>query len=39
MNGREVLRNILDRRDRRLFVVVGPCSIHDPSPASTMRAA
>ncbi|EXI89537.1 MAG: Phospho-2-dehydro-3-deoxyheptonate aldolase, Tyr-sensitive [Candidatus Accumulibacter regalis] len=30
MNGREVLRNILDRRDRRLFVVVGPCSIHDP---------
>ncbi|MEF8731927.1 MAG: 3-deoxy-7-phosphoheptulonate synthase [Candidatus Accumulibacter meliphilus] len=30
MNGREVLRNILDRRDRRLFVVLGPCSIHDP---------
>jgi 3-deoxy-7-phosphoheptulonate synthase len=30
MNGREVLRNILDRSDRRLFVVVGPCSIHDP---------
>ncbi|EXI81423.1 MAG: Phospho-2-dehydro-3-deoxyheptonate aldolase, Tyr-sensitive [Candidatus Accumulibacter appositus] len=30
MNGREVLRNILDRNDRRLFVVVGPCSIHDP---------
>ncbi len=27
---REVLRNILDRRDHRLFVVVGPCSIHDP---------
>jgi 3-deoxy-7-phosphoheptulonate synthase len=25
-----VLRNILDRRDHRLFVVVGPCSIHDP---------
>ncbi len=33
MNGREVLRNILDRRDRRLFVVVGPCSIHDPVAA------
>ncbi|MFZ2855361.1 MAG: 3-deoxy-7-phosphoheptulonate synthase [Rhodocyclaceae bacterium] len=28
--GREVLRNILDRKDHRLFVVVGPCSIHDP---------
>ena len=30
MRDREVLRNILDRRDHRLFVVVGPCSIHDP---------
>jgi 3-deoxy-7-phosphoheptulonate synthase len=30
MRGREVLRHILDRRDPRLFVVVGPCSIHDP---------
>ncbi len=29
-DGREVLRNILDRKDHRLFVVVGPCSIHDP---------
>ena len=28
--GREDLRNILDRKDGRLFVVVGPCSIHDP---------
>lgn len=28
--GRDVLRNILDRKDHRLFVVVGPCSIHDP---------
>ena len=28
--GREVLRNILERKDHRLFVVVGPCSIHDP---------
>jgi len=27
---RDALRAILDRRDRRLFVVVGPCSIHDP---------
>ena len=30
MQGREALRNILERRDHRLFVVVGPCSIHDP---------
>lgn len=28
--GREILRNILERKDHRLFVVVGPCSIHDP---------
>ena len=27
---RQALRDILDRRDHRLFVVVGPCSIHDP---------
>ncbi len=26
---REIVRAILDRRDPRLFVVVGPCSIHD----------
>ena len=30
MQGREILRNILDRKDHRLFIVVGPCSIHDP---------
>ena len=30
MQGREALRKILDRKDKRLFVVVGPCSIHDP---------
>ena len=30
MQGREALRNILERKDQRLFVVVGPCSIHDP---------
>ncbi|NMG46393.1 3-deoxy-7-phosphoheptulonate synthase [Aromatoleum toluvorans] len=28
--GRRALNNILDRKDSRLFVVVGPCSIHDP---------
>ncbi len=30
MQGRLSLRNIIDRKDKRLFVVVGPCSIHDP---------
>ncbi len=27
--GREAVRRILDREDHRLFVVIGPCSIHD----------
>ena len=30
---REIVRAILERRDRRLFVVVGPCSIHDVAAA------
>ncbi|WP_207162077.1 3-deoxy-7-phosphoheptulonate synthase [Thiocapsa imhoffii] len=30
LTGRATLQAILDRRDPRLFVVVGPCSIHDP---------
>ena len=29
-HGRRALQRILDRDDNRLFVVVGPCSIHDP---------
>ncbi|MDR1996512.1 3-deoxy-7-phosphoheptulonate synthase [Azonexus sp.] len=28
--GRELLCNILNRKDHRMFIVVGPCSIHDP---------
>ena len=28
--GRRTLERILDRQDGRIFVVVGPCSIHDP---------
>ena len=28
--GREAVRGILERSDPRLFVVVGPCSMHDP---------
>ena len=27
--GREAVRRILDHEDHRLFVVIGPCSIHD----------
>ncbi|MFW1677845.1 3-deoxy-7-phosphoheptulonate synthase [Pontibacter sp. JAM-7] len=33
MNGRDVVRDILDRKDPRLLVVVGPCSIHDTEAA------
>jgi 3-deoxy-7-phosphoheptulonate synthase len=33
MQGRQVIKDILDRKDKRLFVVVGPCSIHDPEAA------
>jgi len=29
-SSRDTLRAILERKDKRLFVVVGPCSIHDP---------
>ncbi|WP_375744307.1 3-deoxy-7-phosphoheptulonate synthase [Corallococcus interemptor] len=28
--GRKGLMDILDRKDPRLFVIVGPCSMHDP---------
>lgn len=31
--GRQVIRDILDRKDPRLFVVIGPCSIHDVDAA------
>ncbi len=30
LDGRRTLEAILEGRDRRLFAVVGPCSIHDP---------
>ena len=33
LRGRETIRNILDGKDKRLFVVIGPCSIHDPKAA------
>ncbi len=31
--GRAAVRNIIDHKDHRLIVVVGPCSIHDPKAA------
>jgi len=31
--GRQVVRDILDHKDHRLFLVVGPCSIHDLTAA------
>jgi len=33
LTGREVVRNIIDGKDHRLFLVVGPCSIHDVEAA------
>ena len=30
---RQIIRDILDRKDHRLFIVVGPCSIHDVDAA------
>ena len=30
LEGRRTLEAILDRKDPRVFIVVGPCSIHDP---------
>ncbi|MFT7266843.1 MAG: 3-deoxy-7-phosphoheptulonate synthase [Porticoccus sp.] len=32
-DGRNAIENILDRKDHRVFVVVGPCSIHDVDAA------
>jgi 3-deoxy-7-phosphoheptulonate synthase len=31
--GRQTINNILDRKDHRIFLVVGPCSIHDVDAA------
>jgi 3-deoxy-7-phosphoheptulonate synthase len=36
LQGRETVRRILDREDPRLFVVIGPCSIHDIKAAKSM---
>ena len=31
--GRDAIRKILDREDHRIFMVIGPCSIHDVNAA------
>jgi 3-deoxy-7-phosphoheptulonate synthase len=33
VEGRATVKSILQREDRRLLVVVGPCSVHDPKGA------
>ncbi|HET7687902.1 MAG TPA: 3-deoxy-7-phosphoheptulonate synthase, partial [Candidatus Macondimonas sp.] len=33
LEGRRSVRRILDRRDPRLLVVIGPCSVHDVEAA------
>ena len=33
MTGHRAVKNVLDRKDPRLVVVVGPCSIHNPEEA------
>ena len=33
LNSRKTIENILDEKDDRIFVVIGPCSIHDPIAA------
>ena len=33
LDGRVAVERILDRKDHRLMVVVGPCSIHEPAAA------
>ena len=38
LRGRETVRRILDREDPRLFVVIGPCSIHDIKAAKEYAA-
>lgn len=38
LEGRTIVRNILDRKDHRLFVVIGPCSIHDVKAAMEYAA-
>ncbi|RDX27759.1 hypothetical protein CE155_02955, partial [Bifidobacterium breve] len=33
LHSRQEIRDVLNGRDDRLLVIVGPCSIHDPKAA------
>jgi 3-deoxy-7-phosphoheptulonate synthase len=33
LDGRRTIQNIIDKKDRRLMVITGPCSIHDEKAA------
>jgi 3-deoxy-7-phosphoheptulonate synthase len=33
LEGRKTIQNIIDKKDRRLLVITGPCSIHDEEAA------
>ncbi|MDC0173195.1 3-deoxy-7-phosphoheptulonate synthase [Gammaproteobacteria bacterium] len=37
-DGRKAIENILERKDHRIFVVIGPCSIHDLKAAHEYAA-
>ena len=39
VESRETIKKILNGDDPRLFVVVGPCSIHDPEIGPRIRPA
>ena len=38
IESRQVIRDILDGKDHRLFIVIGPCSIHDIEAAKDYAA-
>ena len=38
VQSRQVIRDILDGKDHRLFIVIGPCSIHDVNAAKDSAA-
>ena len=38
VQSRQVIRDILDGKDHRLFIVIGPCSIHDVNAAKDYAA-
>ncbi|WP_321346760.1 3-deoxy-7-phosphoheptulonate synthase [Halopseudomonas oceani] len=38
VESRQVIRDILDGKDHRLFIVIGPCSIHDVEAAKDYAA-